>query len=437
MTGSLRIIEQKKGDFYFAKLTYKDSTGRRKYKTISMGLPVKDNKRKAERMLGKLIKKYSYLENTEEYSGVIDPDISLAEYIDYFLESNKAKVSISTYETKEYTCGRIKRELATNPIFNENNNIFRVIDGKPKNMNRFLEYLLKQGKIHPETGEKSALSVRTVRSYKNVLSEVYDSAIIEGLTDINPLASLKVSKKDKDELSGEIFFLNQDEISEFLHFLAEKYPRMFGVGFLGAYYGLRRSEILGLKWSAIDFNKKTMQINHTVIRQKTIRRQDTTKTVAGKRELALSENAEKMLMNLLKEQEANKAFFKDAYIHSDYIFTKEDGELYRPDYLTKIIKKALTEFGRPELSLHKLRHSCATLLFDKGWDYKKVQYWLGHTDIQTTMNIYVHYNRMKENLDYGNLNELSEPIADLVEEMYFDGFGGKIGGKIPYNDKNE
>ncbi|MDE7310029.1 MAG: tyrosine-type recombinase/integrase [Eubacterium sp.] len=76
-----------------------------------------------------------------------------------------------------------------------------------------------------------------------------------------------------------------------------------------------------------------------------------------------------------------------------YIFTWEDGTLYNPNYITKIFCKATKEFGRPEITLHNLRHSCASMLINRGWDLKKLQYWLGHMDTQTTLNIYAHFNR--------------------------------------------
>ena len=67
-----------------------------------------------------------------------------------------------------------------------------------------------------------------------------------------------------------MLFMTELAISDFLHFLADKYPRLVGIAFMGAYYGLRRSEILGLKWNAIDFEKRTIAIQHTIVRVKQI-----------------------------------------------------------------------------------------------------------------------------------------------------------------------
>ena len=69
--------------------------------------------------------------------------------------------------------------------------------------------------------------------------------------------------------------------------------------------------------------------------------------------------------------------------------------------------------GRPEITLHKLRHSCASMLIDKGWNPKKLQYWLGHEDISVTLNIYTHYNKQKLNTNAVDLDEISNAVAEL------------------------
>ena len=84
------------------------------------------------------------------------------------------------------------------------------------------------------------------------------------------------------------------------------------------------------------------------------------------------------MKKIQEEQQSNKKFYKSDYQNTEkYIFTWEDGRLYDPNYISKQFQKATKEFGRPEISLRKLRHSCASMLINKGWDIKKLQYWLG------------------------------------------------------------
>lgn len=230
----------------------------------------------------------------------------------------------------------------------------------------------------------------------------------------NPVIGVSVRGKKNKDYSEEMLFMTEEEIAELLRFISEHYPRSLGIVFVGAYYGLRRSEILGLKWSAIDFKKKTVSINHTVVRVKTIKSSDSTKTQSSKRVLNLFPTAESCLRQIRKEQEENRAFFQSDYQNKDnYIFTWEDGRPYDPNYISKQFQKATAEFGRPEITLHKLRHSCASMLINKDWDIKKLQYWLGHTDTQTTLNIYSHFNRQRLNTSTNDLSEISMASAEL------------------------
>ena len=87
--------------------------------------------------------------------------------------------------------------------------------------------------------------------------------------------------------------------------------------------------------------------------------------------------------------------------------------MYDPGYISRAFGKATKAFGRPEITLHKLRHSCASMLINRGWDIKRLQYWLGHTDVQTTMNIYAHFNKQRMNLNDNDLSQISLSARDL------------------------
>lgn len=411
MTGTLQIKEQRSGNsYYYVKLCYKDSrTATWKYKTLATKLEVKNNKRKAEAMIPKFIEQYSYLEELPtDYDHLIDPNITLCDYMDIWLNDKKTDLKMPTFEAYTYRVSRIKEYFSnSNP---------RLVDITPKLMDTYFKYSLKYGKISQKTGAKGPLSVRSVRSYKSILYAVFNQAMIDGLIKVNPVMGVSVHGKKNRDYSEEMLFLTEDEVSELLAFLAEHYPRLLGIAFMGAYYGLRRSEILGLKWSAIDFKQKTVSIEHTVVRVRTVSAADTTKTYSSKRVLNLFDTAEKCLLKIRMEQDANRAFFKGDYKNTDnYIFTWEDGRSYDPNYISNLFKRATKEFGRPEITLHKLRHSCASMLINKGWDIKKLQYWLGHTDTQTTLNIYAHFNRQRLNTSDNDLSEISRASALLFQ----------------------
>lgn len=394
--------------YYYVRLNYKDFAEKTwKTKTLATKLETKNNKRKAEAMVKEFMEEYAYLEEEPtEFPEHIKPEIRICEYLDLWLADKERDLKKSTYESYVYRVNCIKR------YFEKENP--KVVDVTPKMLDTYFKYCLKYGKINQKTKKREPLAVRSVRSYKSILYAAFNQAVIDELIKMNPVLTVSVHGKKNQDYSEDLLFMTEEEIAELLHFLAKNYPRLVGIAFMGAYYGLRRSEILGLKWSAIDFNKKTISISHTVVRVKTVTASDSTKTYSSKRILNLFETAEKCLLKIKQEQEENKAFFKSTYKNKQgYVFTWDDGRAYQPDYITTLFSQATEAFGRPEITLHKLRHSCASMLINKGWDVKKLQYWLGHKDTQTTLNIYAHFNRQRLNTSSNDLAEISLASADL------------------------
>ena len=86
-------------------------------------------------------------------------------------------------------------------------------------------------------------------------------------------------------------------------------------------------------------------------------------------------------------------FYGNSYINSNALFTWANGKPYSPDYIYHHFKKIITKFGRPEITFHDLRHSTASILYERGWEVKDIQEWLGHSDVQTTLNIYTHLSK--------------------------------------------
>ncbi len=164
------------------------------------------------------------------------------------------------------------------------------------------------------------------------------------------------------------------------------------------YYGLRRGEVIGLKWSAIDFKNNKVKINHTITQTLTLTAKDRTKTASSKREYPLLPELKEMLKTIQSEQKKNKKFFGKFYQENDYVFTLSDGKPYRPTYITQTFSKILKANGFPHMRFHDLRHSCASVLHDKGWELKDIQDWLGHADIQTTANIYTHISKSRKEI---------------------------------------
>lgn len=414
MTGILITRKNASGQsYYYIKLSYKDPISHKwRQKMISTHLEVKGSKRKAEALKNEAIHNYSYLEMLpEEYNTDIDPDITLCDYLDNWLYRKKNELECSTYESYEYRASQIRNYFKVkNP---------RLKDVTAGMVDKFVTYLLQYGKTNQKTAEKEPLAVRTVRSIKSILLSVYNQAAVDGLVESNPVALVTVhGKKDRD-FQEDMLFLTEKECTDLMNFLAcggeARFHKLVPICFFGIYYGLRRSEILGLKWDAVDYDKKTLRIQHTVVRVKTTEAKDSTKTVNSCRTLALFHTAEQCLAKVKAEQDRNREFFGSDYQDSRYIFTWEDGRSYDPNYISRLFCKAAEAYGRPEITLHKLRHTCASLLINKGWDVKKLQYWLGHSDTSTTLNIYSHFNKERLNEMPDDLEQLSESCGSLFQ----------------------
>ena len=166
---------------------------------------------------------------------------------------------------------------------------------------------------------------------------------------------------------------------------------------LAAFYGLRRSEVAGLKWNAIDFEKKTITIKHTVTQttlegKNTIVQKDRTKTKSSYRTLPLVTPFENALLRLKERQEENRRLCGKSYCtdYIGYINVNDIGSLMTPAYMTQHFPIVLARNGLRKIRFHDLRHSCASLLFSHGVSMREIQEWLGHSDISTTSNIYTH-----------------------------------------------
>ena len=209
-------------------------------------------------------------------------------------------------------------------------------------------------------------------------------------------------------------FINAAQLEEMFKIFKGD-PAEFGV-IAASFYGLRRSEVLGLRWDAIDFEEKTITIRHTVNETRidgkyTLVLADTTKTKSSYRTLPLVAPFEAILKRMKAEQEENRKLCGNCYCQDylGYIYVNELGELIKPGYLSSHVPAVLKEHNMPPIRFHDLRHSCASLLFSQGVSLKEIQAWLGHSTIGTTANIYTH-------LDENNKLSSANAILSILPE---------------------
>ena len=174
---------------------------------------------------------------------------------------------------------------------------------------------------------------------------------------------------------------------------AVKNERLYPIIYVTALYGLRRSEVLGLKWDSINFAMQTLTIRHTVARVTKVVEKNKTKNASSFRSFPLTDDAVRLFKILLQQEQYYRNHFGKDYIDNDYVFTWEDGHPYSPDYVSHTFHKLLKKYDLPHIRFHDLRHTCASMLLSEGYGLKDVQEWLGHSDIKMTANIYGHLDR--------------------------------------------
>lgn len=192
-----------------------------------------------------------------------------------------------------------------------------------------------------------------------------------------------------------------------------------------AFYGLCRSEIIGLKWNAIDFERKTICINHTVVQttingQTKIIQKDGTKTVSSYRTLPLVPSFEDLLIKVKASQIQNQRSKGVAYCtdYLEYVCVDPLGHLLKPNFVTQHFALLLERNGLKKIRYHDLRHSCASLLYASGIGLKDIQEWLGHSDIGTTSNVYTHLDYSSKTITANILVEtFSKSCAENKKEL--------------------
>jgi len=373
-------LREKRG-YYHIVLSYTDEYGKRQTPSKSTGLPVKGNKKRAEVMLqearrAKEIELQEKQARKERLQPTADSDILFTQFMSDWLEMMKSSVESTTIAA--YTFG-IKHKI--NPYFEATHPGLKLRELTPKHIQDYYTYEMTVNHLKANTVIHRHANIRKALQYAYKI----------GLLESNPADRIERPKKEKFVGS----FYNAEEL-EYLFQKASGDPIELGV-ILAAFYGLRRSEVVGLKWSAIDFEKKTITIQHTVTQacidgKSTIIEKDRTKTKSSYRTLPLVEPFEKLLQKMKVQQAQNRKLCGASYCtqHSEYLYVNELGERIKPGYITQHFPLFLERNNLRKIRFHDLRHSCASLLYANGVSLKEIQEWLGHSDIATTSNIYTH-----------------------------------------------
>lgn len=375
MKGSIQV---KRGLLY-GVICYNDEFGQSKQKWIATGLPERGNKKEAQKILEKEMKAFEEqqmlsIQKIERRKRGDEADktkagMPFSKWCDLYVDTLKDNVSPSVFYNYKYHYIKLFKEY-----FDKRR--LRLIDITEKEIQEFYDDRLASG-----------VKVASLRHYNNVLRPALRKAFLEKLIPDNPFDYLKPLKKEKVTMN----YYDKNEMKKLFEVISGhklEVPFM-----LAAYYGFRRSEVLGLRWSAVDFEHKLISINHKlIVVDKTLYFDDELKTKTSNRTLPLIPAIEEMLLKHKANIEENKKFYGNTYDqrYLEYVCVEENGKIIYPDHMTKQFEDLIKLHNFKHIRLHDLRHSCASNMLSSGVPMKEIQEWLGHSNFSTTADVYSH-----------------------------------------------
>ncbi|MBQ6755737.1 MAG: site-specific integrase [Oscillospiraceae bacterium] len=241
-------------------------------------------------------------------------------------------------------------------------------------LQRMYKTLLTKGRIDriESKNQPKGLSAKTVRNINQVISSAMDVAIEQKIISENPTNGCALPKIERKEMHT----IPAEQLEAFLR--EAKNSGVYEMYYLDLATGMRRGELLGLKWSDIDFAHGIIHIRRQISRIDGVIREMPLKTKNSYRNIPISDNA----VEMLKEMRTHSS--------SDYVFASPTGGPISPDSVNNMLHRVLKRAGLEQIRFHDLRHSFATLALQNGVDIKTVSGMLGHFSAGFTLDTYAH-----------------------------------------------
>lgn len=304
-----------------------------------------------------------------------DTRLTFSAYCEYVIDF-KAQMGV-----KHSTITRYKE--MTKRIYPQIGHI-KLKDLRPDILNSLYKYLLTAN-LNIVTGGQ--LSSKTVVEHHRLISTVLEQAVREGLIPFN-VASRSTPPKIKKK---EVNYFQPEEIQN-IRIAAENEPLKWKTLLhIFLITGARRGEILGLKWSNVDFENNMLYICNSILYSSDIGiYEDTPKTETSKRYIVIPEETTKLLKQYKREQATEQLRHGIPHSGSSFVFCQYDGEPMHPDSVSRYMTKFSKKYGLPHINPHAFRHTMASLLYYNGADSVSISKRLGHAQVSTTANIYAH-----------------------------------------------
>lgn len=247
---------------------------------------------------------------------------------------------------------------------------------------------------------KVGLSSTTVNLIHVLLHRVLKQALRWGMVSRNVTEMVHPPRRATPEIAT----WSSEEVTTFFAVADEHY--LAALWRLALLTGMRRGELLGLKWEDLNIDQATLAVRRTLSRgQGGTWELGQPKTAAGRRSIALPASCVAVLRKHRPAQNAERLRLGEIWEDHGFVFTNRTGGPLHVNSLEHQFKKLIRETGLPKIRLHDLRHTSATLLLGQGVHPKIVQERLGHADISMTLNRYSHVTPDMQRLAADTLDE--------------------------------
>ena len=384
-------VQSKKGRLYAVMQVKKEGTTKPVWRAL--GLPEGANKTKVNKAFREVVAQYEQeFWEEQEREGRPPADIPVYDYLVSYLKRVEPELQKNTIVSyRSMTNGKIRRYFQRRPQLTVGNL-------KPQDIQDFYQSLFADGVV-----------ANTVIHYHALLRRAFHQAFKEERIDANPFD--RVGRPKKNKFHGENY--TQEELLTLLHLARGDviYPAILLAGAMG----LRRSEALGVRWSRIDWEKRTVLLDTKIVEyrengKKKVEPVEEMKNKSSRRTLPLPDPVVEMLQVQKEHREVYRKMFQGSYNaqYLDYVCVNQLGELLRPSYVTDHFRELLEKYGLRHIRFHDLRHTFASLLINQDVPLINVSNFLGHSDLSTTANIYAH-------LDKASKQASAAVISDILQ----------------------
>lgn len=314
--------------------------------------------------------------------------VTLGQFLQDWLVSTESTIRVSTF--KQYT------QITNQYLIPFLGNI-KLIDLKSEHIQNRYNMMVEKG-----------YGLRTIQLTHSVIHRALVQAVKLGLISRNPDDATTPPKPKKKEMR----FYDQDQSQKLLITAQANQDKYFPLYYLAIATGMRQAELLGLKWSDLDWEQGSLRVQRQLTRRKAGGFELTApKTKAGNRKISLGSGT---LMVLREHQQAQFKLMQEEigkWQDQDLIFTTTIGTPTDKYTLLKSFKKLCREAGLPEIRFHDLRHTAASLMLNNGIPVIVVSRRLGHARPSITLDVYGHLIPSKQQEAAEIMDELLTPIS--------------------------